>query len=48
MFYTYDAAANKIARIETPDYSIDKSNYLRFKTTRGGYIIVTDKKLTKK
>lgn len=48
VFYAYDKAANKITRIEKPAYTVDKSGFLHFSTSHGGYIIVTDQPLTKR
>lgn len=45
LLYTYDAKTGKLEKLDLgkEGYSIDKNNYLRFSTTKGGYIVVTDK-----
>lgn len=47
LFYTYDAKTGKLTKLDLGNagYSIDKNKYLRFATSKGGYIIVTDKSL---
>lgn len=47
MFYYYDAKTAKTTKLDigSAGYTIDKNNYLRFATNKGGYIIVTDKKI---
>lgn len=48
MLYAYDATENKLTEIKKPSCFIDENNYLHFNTNIGGYIIITDKALTRK
>lgn len=45
LFYTYDAKTGALTKLDIgkAGYSIDKNNYLKFSTSKGGYIVVTDK-----
>ena len=45
-FYSYNQATNLYARITAPAYSIDANGFLRFTTTQGGTILITDHPLT--
>ena len=46
--YSYNEQANTYKEITDPDYTISDDGYLSFYTKQAGYIIVTDKALTKK
>lgn len=47
IFYSFDEKTGKATKIDLgkAGYSVDKSGYLRFATTKGGIIFVTDKAL---
>lgn len=47
-FYTYDTAANRYDPLEVASYTVDKNDYLRFSTSTGGVIIVSNGALVKK
>lgn len=45
LLYAYDSKTGKLEKLDLgkAGYSIDKGNYLKFSTTKGGYIVVADK-----
>lgn len=47
-FYTYDTTTNKYEALTVQNVSLDKSGYLHFTTSTGGYIIVSEGALAKK
>lgn len=47
VFYTYDAATGRYARINAT-YKVDAKGYLHFVTPVGGEIVISDKPLTRK
>lgn len=47
-FYSYSSSGNTYSDLTVSNVSVDKSGYVHFNTTKGGYIVVSDGALAKK